>query len=202
MTSLLWTTYALLWLTVGALVLAVTLIYRQFGLVYMEPRRRLDIQQGPDIGRRAPSMDVVRVASRGPARLDWVNASGETSAHFVLFGLPSCEVCRSLVPEVDQLPAQWPKVKFVWVEGAVLSDEDPVVTAPRLRAWDVVAGHEMDAHRTMDIAAVPFGLVIGADGAVLGKGLINRADDVLALLREARLDSKAEYDTRTERSTT
>jgi methylamine dehydrogenase accessory protein MauD len=177
-----WTTYVLLWVFVVVLVIAVLLLYRQFGLVYMNSRRRLDMQ-GPDIGRPAPSIPVVTVPSGEPATIKWELAE-PLRAQFVLFALPTCQVCKALLPDLAVVTGRWPSVGFVWVHGSTSLD-DAVATAPSLPSWSVLAGNGMAAHQSFDVGTVPFAFVLGGDGRVRSKGLINGLDDIERLIQES-----------------
>lgn len=186
MNAFFWTTYALLWFTVLIAVVGLLLLYRQFGLVYMDSRRRLGMQ-GPDVGKQAPAIHVVELPSEQARSVDWTTNGSAKVGRVVLFGLPSCDVCKSLIPAMDYVPREWPQLEFVWVQGSVTEPEEAMTTAPELPSWTVVAGHGMDAHRSFDVTAVPFALVIGVDGLVRSKGLINDPDDVTRLIKDARV---------------
>lgn len=181
MNGFFWATYVLLWLTTGVLVVAVVLMFRQFGLSYMEPRRRLDLQQGPDIGSRSPEVAVKRIRSGEPVILEWGNGQGP---HLLLFARPGCLVCKDLVPTVDAIPEFWPGVRFVWIDSAIGNVGDKS-TALSLKRWDVVSSDDESAHEAMDVAATPFTIVVGADGKVLSKGVVNSAEDVAGVLEAA-----------------
>jgi methylamine dehydrogenase accessory protein MauD len=187
MSPLFWTTYVLLWVLVAILVVAVLLLYRQFGLVYMNSRRRLDMQ-GPDIGGRAPTLEVVTVPARERASINWQAPTG-SKGQFVLFALPTCQVCKALLPDLSAVPAQFPEVGFAWVHGAT-SLESALESAPSLSSWSVLAGDAMRAHQVFDVGTVPFAFVLDANGRIRSKGLINDLDDIGRLIREARVSSE------------
>jgi hypothetical protein len=185
-----WTTYALLWFTVLVAVLGLLLLYRQFGLVYMDSRRRLEMQ-GPDVGKRAPTVDIVQIPSLRGRSVDWIANGSGTVGQVALFALPSCDVCKSLVVAIDELPREWSQLEFVWVQGSVTGPDEAIASAPEIPSWSVVAGHGMDAHRAFDVTAVPFALVIGPDGLVRSKGLINHPDDLTRLIKDGRVSRRS-----------
>jgi methylamine dehydrogenase accessory protein MauD len=186
MSPFFWATYILLWVLVAVLVITVLLLYRQFGLVYMNSRRRLDMQ-GPDVGRRAPTVDVVTVPAREPMRASW-RMPQEGLGQFILFALPTCQVCKGLLPELAQLPDRWSDVEFVWLHGSSTAS-DAIDSAPSLPAWSVLAGDGMAAHQAFDVGTVPFAFVLEADGRVKSKGLINAVQDIERLISEAGVSS-------------
>jgi len=181
-----WTTYALLWFVVAFALVAILLMYRQFGLVYMSSRRRLDLQ-GPDVGAKAPSVRVTRIPSFEETSIDWTSNDRDASGVFALFALATCDVCKSLLSQVGPLAREWPELGFLWIHGSTESAADAIASAPELPSWSVLAGAGMEAHQVFDVGAVPFGFVIGSDGAVRSKGLINEVDDIARLIERAQI---------------
>lgn len=185
MTSLFWASYALLWLFVALLVVLVLLLYRQFGLAFMRGSDRINLQ-GIDLGARAPELDVSALATGEAHKLSW-GYGDRYAGRFLMFALPTCEICATLAPNVGELPARWPEIEFVWIDG--LQPDEPTSTVrhvPSTRAgWKV--SESTSAHVAMDVSAVPFAFVATQDGEVLAKQLINNEDDIETMLAQSHL---------------
>lgn len=168
---------SLLWVAVIVLTVLVLLLYRQFGLAYMSGRTRAALQ-GLDLGARA--RPVALTAPDGTARdIDW-SAAAAPGATVLVFAQPSCPICGELAADAASLPASWPASRFVWVDGTITGRPPRAVdSAP---GW-IVGTAEGDAvHRAWDVSGSPFAYVVGANGRIAAKGVVNRAADVERLL--------------------
>ena len=198
---------SLLWVAVIVLTVLVLLLYRQFGLAYMSGRTRAALQ-GLDLGARA--RPVALTALDGTARdIDWsavpvpgpavpgpavpgpaapgpavpgpaVSRATVPAATVLVFAQPSCPICGELAADAASLPGSWPTSRFVWVDGTITGRPPRAVdSAP---GW-IVGTAEGDAvHAAWDVTGSPFAYVVGANGRIAAKGVVNRAADVERLL--------------------
>ena len=193
---------SLLWFAVIVLTVLVLLLYRQFGLAYMSGRARAAMQ-GLDLGARA--RPVALTGLDGSAHdIDWSAATvpdatvpdatvpdatvpgapvpGVTApaATVLVFAQPSCPICGDLAADAAGLPVSWPSSRFVWVDGTVTGRPRRAVdSAP---GWIVGTAQDDAVHAAWDVSGSPFAYVVGGNGRIAAKGVVNRAADVERLL--------------------
>ena len=168
---------SLLWFAVIVLTVLVLLLYRQFGLAYMSGRARAAMQ-GLDLGARA--RPVALTGLDGSARdIDW-SAAPVAGTTVLVFAQPSCPICGDLAADAAGLPVSWPSSRFVWVDGTVTGRPRRAVdSAP---GWIVGTAQDDAVHAAWDVSGSPFAYVVGGNGRIAAKGVVNRAADVERLL--------------------
>ena len=188
---------SLLWVAVIVLTVLVLLLYRQFGLAYMSGRARAALQ-GLDLGARARPVALTGLdgsahdidwsaapvpGATGPgATVPGATGPGATApaATVLIFAQPSCPICGDLAADAAGLPASWPSSRFVWVDGTVTGRPRRAVdSAP---GWIVGTAQDDAVHQAWDVSGAPFAYVVGANGRIAAKGVVNRAADVERLL--------------------
>lgn len=183
---------SLLWFAVIVLTVLVLLLYRQFGLAYMSGRARAAMQ-GLDLGARARPLALTGLD--GSAHdIDWSAATvpGATvpgvtvpdvtapAATVLVFAQPSCPICGDLAADAAGLPVSWPSSRFVWVDGTVTGRPRRAVdSAP---GWIVGTAQDDAVHAAWDVSGSPFAYVVGGNGRIAAKGVVNRAADVERML--------------------
>ncbi len=183
---------SLLWFAVIVLTVLVLLLYRQFGLAYMSGRARAAMQ-GLDLGARATPLALTGLD--GSAHdIDWSAATvpGATvpgvtvpdvtapAATVLVFAQPSCPICGDLAADAAGLPVSWPSSRFVWVDGTVTGRPRRAVdSAP---GWIVGTAQDDAVHAAWDVSGSPFAYVVGGNGRIAAKGVVNRAADVERML--------------------
>lgn len=189
MSEFFWSTYIVLWLLVAILIIMLVLLYRQFGLMWMRSSRRIGLA-GLDIGATAPDVGL-EDASGDEFTLAWRRDDSVVSAWMLLFALPSCPICKSLLETVGRLPDAWPNVEFVWIDASVphVSSNGKSKAIPR--GWRIGVSASELAHQTMEVPAVPYGYVVRPGGIVASKGLVNSVDDIVSLLSTAPAETPA-----------
>jgi hypothetical protein len=164
--------------------LLTVLLFRQFGLAFMRSRDRV-LLQGLDVGGKAPAFSLVDSDGRERhVRFGPENGGGPT---FVLFALPTCEVCAGLARSLATLPSERPHARFVWVDGS--SRESAERGIDELQGWVLGSATGDAVHRQWEVSAVPFAFVVGANGRIVDKRLVNRRQDVEQALGIADPDS-------------
>jgi hypothetical protein len=203
---------SLLWVAVIVLTVLVLLLYRQFGLAYMSGRTRAGLQGldlgararpvaltaldgtardidwssapvlgAPVLGAPLPGSPVPGSPVPGsPVPGSPVPGATAPRATVLVFAQPSCPICGELAADAASLPASWPASRFVWVDGTITGRPPRAVDgAP---GW-IVGTAEGDAvHKAWDVSGSPFAYVVGANGRIAAKGVVNRAADIERLL--------------------
>jgi hypothetical protein len=180
--------YVVLWFLVGILLLLVLLLYRYFGLAFLRGQQRLNLS-GLDIGSRAPGLAIVATGHETPIELQWnLEQQNGHLGRFLLFALPTCEVCNQLATGVDDLPAVWRNVEFVWIDGEPSNPAEDH-SRPWPLGWLVGFSKGEEAHALMEVSAVPFAYTVAADGRILSKSHVNTVEDVKRVLEEGFADA-------------
>ena len=168
----------LLWLLLGMLTLAVLALARQVGVLNQRiaPAGALMPTAGPKIGELTDAIeadDLTGVHQR---------IGGEESAAntLVLFISPTCPVCKSLLPAAKSLAAA-EDLRLVFASDGF----DPA----RHRAFAADAGIGRFPYVLSEtlgmrygVSRLPFAVLIGADGVLRGRGLVNSREHLESLL--------------------
>ena len=171
-----------LWLLVGLLSVAVLALARQVGVLSQRvaPAGALTPTTGPKIGELTEALETDDLNGRrqrigGPA-------SEETA--LVLFISPTCPVCKALLPAARSLAAK-ERLRLVFASDGF----DP----GRHRAFseDVGIHHypyvvSQELGLRYGVSRLPFAVLIGSDGVLLGRGLVNTREHLESLMESWR----------------
>jgi hypothetical protein len=168
------TSYVLLWLLVAVLTIGLLAIYRHFGEIYQTSREARDAQ-GPREGQLLGAAELTTVDGTAvllpPAMRDTL----------VLFVSVRCNVCATVRSAIPRLLGEYPTLDVVvlcegrpgsvrmWAES--LAGTVPVVADPRGR-------HTL----FYEVALIPFGVLVGPDGVVRRRTLVNSYDGLKELV--------------------
>jgi hypothetical protein len=170
--------YVTLWLVTCSLFVLVLLLFRQFGTMLMPGRRRIELG-GLDIGERAPELVVDLPTEGRSSLLTWEKRTDGKSATLVVVAEPHCPICKGLLKEggIASVP-QRNDVEFVWLDEKKPDHDIPVY-------WTVAVADDGSAARLLDVPGFPFAYVLGSDGQVLAKGLVNSGEEISSLIGRA-----------------
>ena len=166
-----------LWVVVLALVVVVLALTRQIGILYerVAPMGALMLDQGPKVGEAAP---VFNLDSLGGGK---VQLGGNAGRSQLLFWLsPTCPVCKKLLPILKSIQG----AEKAWLDVALASDGELPEHAEFYRKADLagfpyVLSHDLGM--TYRISKLPYAVLIGEDGRIRGKGLINSREQLESL---------------------
>lgn len=170
---------SILLLVVVALAIATWALSRQVGILFerVSPLGALVTDSGPAVGHTAPTFELASITSNAP-----VAVGGAGSRSTLLFFLsPSCPVCKKLLPILRSLAT----AEASWVRVVLASDGDEAehrafADAQQLRTFPYVLSTQMGlAYR---VSRLPFAVLIGEDGVVKAKGLVNNREQFDSLL--------------------
>ena len=180
-----------LWLVVLALVVVVLALARQIGILYerVAPMGALMMDQGPKVGEMAP---VFNLDSLGGGTLQVGGNAGRSQLIFWLS--PTCPVCKKLLPILKSLQG----AEKSWLDIALASDGELPAHAEfykkaDLKGFPYALSHELGM--TYRIAKLPYAVLIGEDGRIRGKGLVNSREQLESLFaaKEAGVASIQEF---------
>jgi thiol-disulfide isomerase/thioredoxin len=123
-----------------------------------------------------------------------VGLHGRFDGSAVLFALPGCAICQSIAPDANGLAAAWPSIEFVWIDRE-LPQPPEEAQADFLAGWRIGLSEDESAFKDFDVAGVPFFYVIGRDGIIAAKKLVNAVEDIQRLVKSVygpELAEKAE----------
>lgn len=188
MGSFFWTTYVFLWFFMAALFIMVILIYRQFGLMLMLGRRRIELR-GLDIGTKAPPLSLEFSVSGKHSFVEW--AKGELAAGkkrwLVVLAEEHCPICKGLWEKgiLPEFAGDWPDLELLWIDSDFRGKDG------QAGGWTVAASRDGSATALLEIPGYPFGYAISDTGIITAKALINNMADLTRLAREGMRGAKA-----------
>ena len=159
--------YIILWAVVLGLIVLVFLLYRQLGIMYLgsaEGVSRDGLPKGtpaPDFSLTDQYGNVQRLA----------NYRGQPT--FLVFGSPSCNPCRVLLPQLHEWAAAHPDVGVIWLNAT--TPDESLKFVSDMGAQLPVVPHSPDdkiADR-YKVRVTPFCFLVDGTGIIRAKGLVN-----------------------------
>ena len=181
MTEMLLVSNIVLWVLVVVLALVVLALARQVGILHerVAPAGALQPTEGPKVGELTEAMQLEDLNGT-PVTVGGVDAGG--LATFVLFISPTCPVCKSLVPTAKSLA----KKESARMRLLFASDGDKreqhVAYAQDLQLDDYPYVLSQEFGMAYHVSKLPFALLIGADGSLQSKGLVNTREHLESLI--------------------
>jgi len=174
-----------LWLVVVVLALLVFALTRQVGILHerVAPAGALQPTNGPKVGELTTAMELKSVDGSDVA-VGGEHADGLAS--FVLFISPTCPVCKSLVPTAQSLVnSEKHRMRLVFASDGAETEADmqrhrDYVDELKISAYPYVISQALGMH--YQVSKLPFALLIGADGTLKSKGLVNTREHMESLI--------------------
>lgn len=177
MTDTLIVSNLLLWLAVLALLVVVFALSRQVGILYerIAPMGALMMDSGPRVGEAAPLFELPRLGG------DTLQLGGAADRSTLLFFLsPTCPVCKKLLPILKSTQ----KAEGARLAVVLASDGDAVEHEAFRRRADLGAfPYVLSAELGMryQVSKLPYAVLVGEDGRVRAKGLVNSREQLESL---------------------
>lgn len=168
-----------LFLVVAALAVAVWALSRQVGILFerVAPLGALVTDAGPAVGEAAPKFTLPSLTSEAQ-----VSIGGPAAATTLLFFLsPNCPVCKKLLPILRSLAvAEGASLRLVFASDGDAVEHRAFASQHRLQDFGYVLSTPMGL--AFRVSRLPFAVLIGADGVVKSKGLVNNREQLESLL--------------------
>lgn len=180
-TDMLLVSNIVLWVLVIVLALIVLALARQVGILHerVAPAGALQPIEGPKVGELTDAMPLKSLDDE-PVTIGGRNADG--LATFVLFISPTCPVCKSLVPTAKSLARKEASRMRLLFASDGDSREQHVAYAKDLGLGDYPYVLSQELGMTYQVSKLPFALLIGADGTLQSKGLVNTREHLESLI--------------------
>lgn len=185
MPSLVVASHVGLWVISALLVLVVSALARQIGLLHrrLPPTGAAMEAAGPEIGEPAPAIDATDILHR-PVSLNL----RRPRATLLVFVSPTCPTCRDLLPAVRSIArSERGQLQVVVVS---LKDDTDGSHRDYMRTHglgDVLLVASSQLAKRYQIWAPPYAVLVGPDGRVQAKGVVNHMEHLDSLLTMARL---------------
>ena len=166
------------WIVILGLGLALLALARQVGVLHVRlaPAGALLSGKGPVVGEPAPVLDALTMEG-SPIIIGKPRAA--SLKQLVLFVSPHCPLCKELIPIAKNF-AKTEKLDIVFV-GDDDPDEQRAMIA-RLEMGSLPFVNSSIVGRTFHVDRLPHAVLIGADGTLLSKGLVNSREHLESLV--------------------
>ncbi len=183
MTDALLVSNVLLWCIVIVLAVVVLALARQVGVLHerVAPAGALMPTTGPKVGEATPpatypGLDAGPVTVGGPDQ--------EGRATLVLWISPTCPVCKALVPTAVSM-ARSERLRLVFAsDGDKLAQHQAYVADLGIAAYPYVVSQALGL--AYAVSKLPFAVLIGGDGVLRSKGLVNTREHLESLVESMR----------------
>jgi methylamine dehydrogenase accessory protein MauD len=170
-----------LWVLVMVLALVVLALARQVGILHerVAPAGALQPTEGPKVGELTEAMKLEDL-NGDPVTIGGVDAGGLVT--FVLFISPTCPVCKSLVPTAKSLAKrESARMRLLFASDGD-KREQHLAYAQDLQLDDYPYVLSEALGMAYHVSKLPFALLIGADGSLQSKGLVNTREHLESLV--------------------
>ncbi len=175
----------LLWLAVLGLAAVVVALLRQIGVLHerISPVGALVGNEQPRVGEPAPileldswSGEIIRIGGR----------DSDASATLLFFVSPTCPVCKTLLPHIDSIRrAEHGDLRVVVASDGSREEHVSFVSAHSLDRGHYVLSEALG--RAYQVGRLPYAILIGADGIVRARGLVNTREHLESLFQAEEL---------------
>ena len=166
------------WMVILGLGIALLALARQVGVLHVRvaPAGALLTGKGPVVGEAAPVLDVTTMDGM-PLSIGKKLAKGRMQ--LLLFVSPHCPLCKDLIPVAKNF-ARAEKLDIVFVGDDDLSEQQAMIARLEMGGLPFVNGPVVG--RTFHVDRLPHAVLIGDDGTVLSKGLVNSREHLESLV--------------------
>ena len=171
----------ILWILVIVLALVVLALARQVGILHerVAPAGALQPTNGPKVGELTEAMSIADITGN-TVTVGGPHPDGKTT--LVMFTSPTCPVCKSLVPTAKSLAkAEKNRLQLVFAsDGDSVEQHQAYVRDLELDSYPYVLSQKLGM--SFAVSKLPFAVLIGADGTLQSKGLVNTREHLESLI--------------------
>lgn len=185
MTEALLVSNIILWVVIIALSLLVLALARQVGILHerVSPAGALQPTSGPKVGELTSSLDL-RTLDGSQVVIGGENDS--SLATFILFISPTCPVCKSLVPTAQSLiHSEKSRMQLMFASDGATTDKElaqhkSYVSDLNISDYPYIISQQLGM--TYEVSKLPFAVLVGSDGILKSKGLVNTREHMESLI--------------------
>ncbi|MEM6709316.1 MAG: thiol-disulfide isomerase [Pseudomonadota bacterium] len=179
LTAVLLGSVVVLWAVVIVLLVVVIALARQIGVLHtrLAPAGALMTSAGPKVGELAPVLTLDSLTG------DPVTVGGrDNGAQLVLFVSPTCPLCKSLVPMAKSLArSERRRLRLAFAsDGGEPLQHQKYIADLELSTYPYVVSLELGMK--YEVGKLPYAVLIGADGVLRSKGLVNSREHLESLV--------------------
>lgn len=174
----------LLWAVVLVLMVTVLALARQIGILYerVAPMGALMLDSGPKVGEVAPQLDIDSLSGSRVA----IGSVGNARSQLLFFLSPTCPVCKKLLPILRSVRHS----ERGWLDVVLASDGEPVehlafYRSAKLTDFPYLLSTELGM--ALKVGRLPYAVLIGDDGRIRAKGLVNSREQLESLFTAKEL---------------
>ena len=166
------------WIVILGLGLALVALARQVGVLHVRlaPAGALVTGKGPVVGEAAP---VLEATSLDGVPLTIGKALAKGRMQLLLFVSPHCPLCKDLIPIAKNF-AKSEKMDIVFVGDDEVSEQRAMIA--RLEMGGMPFVNSSIIGRSFHVDRLPHAVLIGDNGTVLSKGLVNSREHLESLV--------------------
>jgi len=166
------------WVMILGLGLALLALARQVGVLHVRlaPAGALLSGKGPVVGEAAPVLDALTMEG---VSIAIGKPLGKGLKQLLLFVSPHCPLCKELIPIAKNF-AKTEKLDIIFV-GDDDPDEQRAMIA-RLEMGGLPFVNSSIVGRSFHVDRLPHAVLIGGDGVLLSKGLVNSREHLESLV--------------------
>ncbi|MBB1491068.1 MULTISPECIES: methylamine dehydrogenase accessory protein MauD [unclassified Paracoccus (in: a-proteobacteria)] len=178
MTNLLIVSNVLLWVAFLGVTVVMLGLMRQVGLLHerSSPMGAMITDHGPDIGDKAPELDLTDFAGRA-VKIGGPAADGRQT--LLMFTAPTCPVCDKLFPIIKSI-ARAEKISVVMISDGAPEEHRRFLDSHDLGEIRYVVSAE--AGMAFQVGKIPYGVLLDPQGTIRAKGLTNTREHLESLL--------------------
>ena len=181
MTESLLVSNIILWVLVVVLALVVLALARQVGILHerVAPAGALMPTTGPKVGELTEAMPLSGIDGKS------VSIGGATDDGFatlVMFISPTCPICKSLVPTAKSLAkTERNRLRLIFAsDGGKAEQHQAYARDLKLDKYPYVLSQPLGL--AYHVRKLPFAVLIGGDGTLQSKGLVNSREHLESLI--------------------
>ena len=175
----------LLWIVVVVLALLVFALTRQVGILHerVAPAGALQPTNGPKVGELSEAMEITALDGQ---RITLGGVTEDGLDRFVLFISPTCPVCKSLVPTAQSLVnSESKRMRLIFASDGAETEADlqqhrDYVKTLNIENYPYLISQSLGM--TYQVSKLPFALLLGSDGTLKSKGLVNTREHMESLI--------------------
>ena len=166
------------WIVILGMGLALLALARQVGVLHVRlaPAGALMTGKGPTVGEPAP---VLEATTLDGASLTIGKGLAKGRMQLLLFVSPHCPLCKELIPIAANF-ARSERLDIVFAGDDEVSEQRAMVA--RLEMGGIPFINSSIVGRAFHVDRLPHAVLIGDDGTVLSKGLVNSREHLESLV--------------------